>query len=264
MIHEDTGELIAYGALEQSGSHGAVHTAGEGQQHAAIADLAAARGHGLLQIRGHGPLGAEAADVVEEVLQDLLAVLRMEHLGMELNAVKLLVCTAHGGMAAAGGMGDGPESGSQLLHLHAMAHPADGGLRHLREQGGGAVMGQLDLAVLAGLRRAALAAQQVHHQLLAIANAQHGDAHLEQGLVHHGSVGGKHGGGAAGEDQGIRPEGTDLVRRDAVGLDLTVDAALTDAAGDQQVILTAKIQNKDFFHVRHPPGNGCGAHRPRR
>ena len=64
---------------------------------------------------------------------------------------------------------------------------------------------------------------------------------------------------------------SDAVCRDCPGKELCWHteaqqtlATLTDAAGDQQVILTAKIQNKDFFHVRHPPGNGCGAHRPRR
>ena len=125
-------------------------------------------------------------------------------------------------------------------------------------------MGQLDLAVLAGLGLAALTAQQVHHQLLTVADTQHGDAQLEQRLVHHGGLRLKHGGGAAGEDQRIRCKGAHLIHGDAEGLDLAVHAALTDTAGHQQVILPAKIQYKDFLHVRYPPGSGCDARRPRR
>ena len=114
-------------------------------------------------------------------------------------------------------------------------------------------MGQLDLAVLAGLGLAALTAQQVHHQLLAVADAQHGDAHLKQGLVHHGGVGLEHGGRAAGEDKGVRPEGADLLRGGAEGLDLAVHAALADAAGHQQVVLAAEVQNQNLLHISYPP-----------
>lgn len=166
-------------------------------------------------------------------------------------------------MQAAVGMGDGREAGGQLLHLYAVTHPAHGCLRYALEQRGG-VMGQLDLAVLPSLRLPALTTQQVHHQLLAVADAQHGDAQFKQGLVHHGSIGLEHGGGAAGEDQRVGSESAHLVHGDAVGLDLAVDAALADAAGYQQVILAPEIQHKDFLHVRYPPGSGCGAHRPRR
>ena len=52
----------------------------------------------------------------------------------------------------------------------------------------------------------------------------------------------------------VRREGADLVHRHAVGLNLAVDAALTDAAGDQQVILPAEVQNQNFFHLSRPPG----------
>ena len=252
VIHKDTGQLIAHGTLQQGRGHGAVHAAGQGQQHTAAADLAAALGHSLLQIVGHGPLPLEAADAVQEVLQNLLAVLGVQHLGVELHAVQVLLGAAHSGVPAAVSMSDGTETRGQLLHLHAVAHPAHGGLRHVLEQGGD-VVGQLDLAVLAGLGLAALTAQQVHHQLLAVADAQHGDAHLEQGLVHHGGVGLEHGGRAAGEDKGVRRKGADLLHGGAEGLDLAVHAALADAAGHQQVVLAAEVQNQNLLHISYPP-----------
>ena len=253
VIHEDAGQLIAHGALQQGSGHGAVHAAGQGQQHAAVADLTAALGHRLLHIGGHGPLGAEAADGVQEILQDLGAVFGMQHLGMELHAVELLVGALHRCVKAALGGADDLEAGRQALHLDAVAHPVDGLLRHIVKQRR-FLVGQFHLAVFAGLCLAALAAQQVHHQLLAIADAQHGDAHLEQCLVHHGGVGLEHGGGAAGKDQGVGCEGADLLQGHAEGFDLAVHAALADAACHQQVILAAEVQNQNFLHLSHPPG----------
>ena len=253
VIHKDAGQLIAHGALQQRSGHGAVHAAGQRQQHAAIADLTAALDHRFLHIGGHGPLRAEAADGIEEVFQDLGAVLSMQHLGVELHAVELLVGALHRRVKAALGGADDLEAGRHALHLHAVAHPVDSRLRYVSKQRR-RLVGQLHLAVFTGLRLAALAAQQVHHQLLAVADAQHRDAHFKQSLVHHGSVGLKHGGGAAGKDQRVGSESADLLHGHAEGLDLAVHAALTDAACHQQVILAAEVQNQNFLHVSRPPG----------
>ena len=48
---------------------------------------------------------------------------------------------------------------------------------------------------------------------------------------------------AAGENDGVRGKGTDLIHGHAEGLDLAVYAALTDAASHQQVVLAAEIQH---------------------
>ena len=242
VIHKDARQLIAHGALQKRGGNGAVHAAGQCQQHAPAADLAAALRHGLVQIGRHAPLGGEAANAVQEVLQHLRAVLRVQHLRVELHAVQLLLRVFHGGEAAALGGGDHLEARRDALHLHAVAHPAHGRGGHVVKQGGGGV-GQLDLAVFPRLRLPALTAQQLHHQLLPVADAQHGNTHLEQSLVHHGRVRLKHGGGAAGEDQRVRREVPDLLHLQAVGLDLAVYAALTDAACHQQVVLPAEVQH---------------------
>ena len=41
VVHEDAGELTADGLCEQRRGNGAVHAAGQGQQHLAVADLLA-------------------------------------------------------------------------------------------------------------------------------------------------------------------------------------------------------------------------------
>ena len=172
----------------------------------------------------------------------------MHHLRVELHAVELLFQTLDRRVAAALGGGDDLEARGQALHLHPVAHPVHSRLRHAVEQGRGG-MGQLRLAVLPGVRLAALTAQQVHHQLQTVADAQHGNTHGQHLRVDHGSAGVKHRGRAAGEDDGVRGKGPDLIHGHAEGFDLAVYTALTDAAGHQQVILAAEIQHKNLFHT---------------
>ena len=135
VIHKDTRQLIAHGALQQGSRHRAVHAAGQGQQHTAIADLAAALGHRLLHIGGHGPLGRETANGIQKVLQDLGTILGMQHLGVKLHAIELLIRTLHRRMQAALCGTDDLKAGRQTLHLHAMAHPVNGLFRHMIKQG---------------------------------------------------------------------------------------------------------------------------------
>ena len=134
MIYKDTGQLIAHGTLQKGSRHGAVHAAGQRQQHPSVADLTAALRHSLLQIGRHSPLRGKAADGIQEVLQDLGAVLRMQYLGMELHAVKLPIGTLHRRMAAAFGGGNDLKAGGHALDLHAVAHPVDRLFGHSIEQ----------------------------------------------------------------------------------------------------------------------------------
>ena len=248
VVHKDTGEPVAHGLLQQGGSHGAVYAAGEGQQHTLVTDLFPALPEGGLHIGLHSPLTAEAADTVEEILQDFGAVLRVYHLRVELHAVELLFRALHRRMAAAGTLGNGSEAGGGRFHLHPVAHPVNSLFRHPGKEGGGGVDGQLGLAVFPGNGLAALAAQKMHHQLHAVADAQHRDAQGEQGRIHRRCAFFKHRGRAAGEDQRIRPEGAHLIHGDAKGLQLAVNAALAHPAGHQQIILPAKIQNQNLLH----------------
>lgn len=188
VVHKNARQLIAHRPLQKRCRHRTVHAAGQRQQYPTVADLPPALRHGLVQIGRHGPLGAEAADLVQEVFQHLHTVLRVLHLRVELHAIQLPIRVFHSGEAAAVGGRDDLKARRDALHLHAVAHPAHGRLRHTGKQGGGRV-GQLDLAILPRLRLAALTAQQLHHQLLPVADAQHGDAHFKQRSVHHGGVG---------------------------------------------------------------------------
>ena len=242
VVHENARQLTAHRPLQQRGGHGAVHAAGQSQQHAAIADLLPALGHRLLQIGRHGPLRLEAADLIQEILQDLPAILGVHHLRMELHAVEPLLPALDRRVAAALGGGNDLEPGSQTIHLYPVAHPVHRRFRHAVKQRG-IRMGQLRLAIFPGIGLAALAAQQVHHQLQTVADAQHRHAHRQHLRVDHGSTLVEHRGRAAGENDGVRGKGPDLIHGHAEGLDLAVYAALTDAASHQQVVLAAEIQH---------------------
>ena len=72
---------------------------------------------------GHGPVTGKAADVANEVLEQLAAVGRVHDFGVELHRIDalLIVCDYREGRAGAGG--DRTEAGGELRHLVAVAHP---------------------------------------------------------------------------------------------------------------------------------------------
>ena len=64
-----------------------------------------------------------AADRLEEVAEDLRALRRVRHLGMELQAVDRQLPMLHRGEGAGVGGGQRQEIGRDLRHLIAVAHP---------------------------------------------------------------------------------------------------------------------------------------------
>ena len=67
MVDEHAGHLLAHGARAKSCHHGGVHTTGQCENHAVVADLLAElRRHGLHEVV-HGPVGLEPADAKQEV-----------------------------------------------------------------------------------------------------------------------------------------------------------------------------------------------------
>ena len=98
MVHEDAGEAVAYGAADEHGGHGAVHAAREAEDDAVGAQLLAQFGNGGLDERGGAPFLTAAADVDDKVAQQLCALRRMEHFGVELHAPELFALSLEGGI----------------------------------------------------------------------------------------------------------------------------------------------------------------------
>ena len=131
-----------------------------------------------------------------------------------------------------------------------MAHPDDGALRHSLQQG--RIRGvHLDLrpSVLPESGPGHIAPQDPLHQLCAVAESQNRDPEGEQ-------LRGA-GGGAffiaarrtSGQDDALRRHLPDLLQRGTIGIDLAVDVVLPDPARHQLVVLSAEINDDDFFLV---------------
>ena len=87
VIDEDAGELVADRAVDQRRRDRRVHAAGESADDALVgADQLADPGDLGLDEVARRPVGRAAADLEEEVGEDLAAARRVRHLGMELHA----------------------------------------------------------------------------------------------------------------------------------------------------------------------------------
>ena len=251
VVDEDAGELVADGLCDERGGNGAVHAAGQGQQDLAAADLLADGGDGGAHIVAHVPGAGAAADAVEEVADHILAVLGVVDLRVELHTVEATGLVSDGAGGAMLRDGTGAEALGQAGDEVAVAHPGDALLGQALEQAAGGEV-RLGAAVFAGravLRGRDLTAERLGHELAAVADAEDRYAQREDGGID------LRGGGiidavrAAGEDKALGLHGLELLQRGRVGLDLAVYIALTDTAGDELVILPAKVQNENRFHA---------------
>ena len=86
MIDEDTRQAVADGPVEQDGSNAGVYTAGESEDDTVVAQLGLEFGHRAVYKGCCRPLLARAADVDDEVLQQLGALQGVEHLRVELDS----------------------------------------------------------------------------------------------------------------------------------------------------------------------------------
>ena len=87
VIDEHAGELVADGLVDQHGRDRGIDAAGEAADHLALADLGADLGDLLLAEGAHGPVAGEAGDLADEIADQLCAVGRVHHFGVEHQAV---------------------------------------------------------------------------------------------------------------------------------------------------------------------------------
>ena len=149
-------------------------------------------------------------------------------------------------------MGRDAETGGDLADPVGMAHPHHTFRRDpLHQLGLGHIQVEIDLSVLGGLRSDNRAAAHPGGELGTVADTQNGDPQFQHlGVI----VGGGHivdAVGAAGKDDAAVARRQDFLRGDAViGFDLGVNVQVPHPPGDQLVVLSAKVQNKNFFQGR--------------
>ena len=172
---------------------------------------------------------------------------------MELRRVEAALGVLHRGDRADRREGRDREALRCLGDVVRVAHPADALLAHTGKELrclARLIERDFRLAVLTRRRRLDLAAEQMGHELRAVADAEHWDAELEDlGAAGHGvfrvdAV------RATRQDDALRRHLADLFQRKRLRMDFTVDMVLAHAARDELIVLATEVQHEDHFIYR--------------
>ena len=144
-------------------------------------------------------------------------------------------------------MGADGKAGSGLGNIVVVAHPANGFGAHAFKQLGLGVHHNLGFAVFTLGGTVHLAAQLMHHQLAAVANTQNGHAPAVNFGVTGSGSGQIHAVGAAGKNNAFGVLFLDFGKIGFIRVDLTIYIALAHAAGNELIILAAKVQYDHGF-----------------
>ncbi len=256
VIDEHGGELVADRLVHERRGDGGVDAAGESRDDAGRADLLANARDLLVDDVATVPVGGEAGSPVQEVLEDLLSVVGVLHFWVPLHAVEALLVVAECRDGGVGGGCQDVEALGRASDLVAVAHPdvlrvrlaAEEHTAIVRDDGvGGTVFAQ------AGVRD--LAAKGTRHHLEAVADAESGNAEIEDVAIERRRPRFVDRRGTAGEDERHRVLLGDVGSADRVGHDLAVHACLADPAGDELRVLRAEVDDE------HGALDGVCAHR---
>ena len=178
--------------MYQRRGDGGIHTAGQTADHLGVADLLANLLHLILDDAGGIPVVRQAGALVQEGFDELLSHRGVLDLRMPLHAVQPAGFVLHGCDGGAFGVCQHFEAFRRGLDGHSVAHPCVLLGRGAFEQAFSLIDGGLGLAILAQSRLVDIRSQRIGHGLEAVADAQHGDASLEQLLVHARGAGFEH------------------------------------------------------------------------
>jgi hypothetical protein len=147
-------------------------------------------------------------------------------------------------------VGEGAEAGRQLDDTVAVGHPdGHGGGQIGEDVCGGVALVDDGVAVLALAGGGDAAAELVGDELHTVADAEDGEAGVEDVGGGQGGAFVVDGGGAAGEDEAAGVKLLDLLPGGVEGDELAVDVTVTDSACDQHAILRAEIEDDDRFRL---------------
>ena len=125
MVHKHAHELVANGLVNQRRGNRRVDTAGETTDHAVVANLRT----NLFNLFGDNvarvPSCRDAGGVVKEILQNVLAKLRVLYLRVPLHAVDLLVAICESSHRGGFGGCQNFKAGRGLHYLIPVTHPAN-------------------------------------------------------------------------------------------------------------------------------------------
>ncbi len=134
MVDEDARELVADGLVDEGGGDRGVDSARERADDLLVADPVADEFDLLVDDGFVRPVGVEAGDAVEEVLEDLLPVLGVEDLGVPLDAGEAALGVFEGRDRGVRGRGEDREVRGRLGDGVPVGHPDLVGVGRLGEQ----------------------------------------------------------------------------------------------------------------------------------
>ncbi|EIT87961.1 cytosine deaminase [Parascardovia denticolens IPLA 20019] len=243
MIHENAGQLLTDGLMDQGCSHGGIHSPGQAANHLFVTHLLANPGDLVFDDAGRIPLPGNASLIVQETLENVLPQRGVLDLRMPLDPVKFAGLVLHSSHRCAFRMGQDGEAFRCLAYGHPMTHPGALFLRGLNEDAFGVVDISLGLAILTQGGLIHVATQLVGHHLEAIANAQNRHAGIEDLLIDGRGPRLVDGSGAAGQDDGLGVFGQHVVDGHGMRHQLRIDVGLTHPTGDELGVLGAEIDH---------------------
>ncbi len=255
VIHENAGQVVADGFVGQHGGDRGIHAARQRAEDLAVSDDFLDLADLGLRKTGHRPVLGAAAHIIEEIRQQLLAEGCVMHFRMELDAIQFLIRILHRRRRAIVRTGRDFKSGRRLLDIIRMTHPAFTGIEYtVKKEAVRRCDTNLDPAVFPEIRADDLAAEQMRHELGAVADPEHRNAHIEKLLRKRRSTFRVYTGRAAREDDALRLSLHDLIHAFRIRDDLAIHVCFPDSSCNQLVVLAAEIndQNSLIFHYRSP------------
>jgi len=244
VVDEDACEVVAEGLGDEDGGDGGVDSARKGADGVTIADLLFDAGDGGLDEMLRGPVGGGVADVEDEIAQHLGPARGVVDLRMELDGPDPTGGTGDAGDGARGPGGE-VEAGGQLKGLIAVGHPCSefGGVETGKKGGFGVNDFDLGVAVFTFFGRTDFAAEVMDDVLQSIADAEDGEAEVEDYRVGWWGIGIVDGAGAAGKDDAGGRKRTDGLNWGGTGKDGGKDVHFADAARDELGVLGAEVED---------------------
>ena len=253
VVDENAGQLVADRLVKEDGGNRGIHAARQAADDFLVTHLFADLRDRLLAVGAHGPIALAPGDI-DEVLIELLAVGRVMHFRVELHRVEMARDVGGDGERRVGRGTVDLEARGDFADMIAVAHP------HLLAVGLEPAVQQIEPVVLRRDEGTAefrghmpalhLAAEQMHHRLLAVADAENRNAEFEHLLGRQRRTLRKYRGRSARQDHGLGARLIEIFLSDVIeGMDFAVDVQLTQTAGDQLGDLASEVDDEHEFGV---------------
>src|SRR5208282_2408133 len=180
VVDENARELVSDSLVQQRRSDAGVHATAKTQNYLFVADLGADSLDCLVNVAAHRPVPAAATDSVDKAGQNLAPSRRMDYFRVKLQAEHLRGAVLDRRVGGVLGNGDGFEPRRQSRQPVPVRIPDLECPRQIGEERAGAVFdAEGAFAVFAFLTRLDFSTEILGQELQAVANAQHGNAQLE-------------------------------------------------------------------------------------